>query len=40
LYIPGGNIASPYTNWIMDLMSEDNYQYRKENEQLDKNNKK
>jgi hypothetical protein len=27
-------MTGPYTNWIMDLMSKDNYQYRRENEQL------
>lgn len=27
-------MTGPYTNWIMDLMSKDNYNYRIENEQL------
>ena len=27
-------MVGPYTNWIMDLMSKDNYKYKKENEQL------
>jgi len=27
-------MVGPYTNWIMDLLSKDNYKYKKENEQL------
>ena len=34
LGIPEGNHMGVYTNWIMDLLSQDNYKLKKENEQL------
>jgi hypothetical protein len=34
LGIVGGVMAGPYSSFMMDLLSKDNYRYRKENEQL------